>query len=98
MAKTNLIFVNQEKYKRAVAIVDVLSRQAKNTEEAELKEKFTRILSEAKVDSEGDEAVKFVYETLGGLIRTTDEQEEVEETKKRAGKKGKKDEGEGDDE
>lgn len=100
---SNIIFVNQDKFKRAQNIVALLSRDAKNAEEAETKEKFAAFVNEGKIDIKKDKdkdgAIQFVYEKLGGLIRTQEQQKKIKgKTKAQIAKEKKeKEEEEGTD-
>ena len=72
MRLANKFLVNEEKVKRAQGIVELLGRPYRNEDEREVKEKFSKLLADAKVDPE--DALLFVYEKLGGLVRTEAEE------------------------
>lgn len=89
-----IILVNEDKVTRANEILNFVTgrRQPKDEGEAERKVRFTQHLAEAGVDlSDTEAALRFVYEKLGGLVRTEIEQVEFEEKvaplKKRKGKR-----------
>lgn len=76
-----LIYVNLQKKARAEEIVAFVTgaKATKSEDEAERKSKFAALLeNEGKIDAkdDGDAAVQFVYEKLGGLLRTQEEQDE----------------------
>ena len=79
------ILVSSVKAQRAVEIGALLDRTPKNDDEVELRAKFSKMIADAEVS--GDDAIVFVYEKLGGLTRTLEEEKEnkkkVEEIKKR---------------
>lgn len=99
VSKGNIVFVNPEKYNRAVEIVALISgtQTVRTQDEAERKEKFAGFVAEAEVSPKGDAVVKFVYEKLGGLIRTVAEEVKIEKTRAASKKKDKveKEESEG---
>ena len=70
------IFVNKEKLDRAKEIIAfVLGKKVQRDEnEIERTNKFSKLLTEAKIKADSEEAVAFVYEKLGGLVRTETEQ------------------------
>lgn len=78
MAK--IVFVNPIKEKEARTIVNHLTGDKKFGAEQEYEMSqainFAQMMEEAKVDikKKPEEAVEFVYEKLGGLIRTEAEQ------------------------
>lgn len=90
--KHKVVFVNPSKFKRAEVIVDLVSgkRVPRTNEEIERKDKFTRVLQEQEIDLKKDDAVPAVYELLGGLIRTPEEQKKADIFAEEARKKGKK--------
>ena len=70
------IFVNKEKLDRAKEIIAfVLGKKVQRDEnEIERTNKFSKLLNEAKIKADSEEAIAFVYEKLGGLVRTETEQ------------------------
>lgn len=86
---SDIIFVNSEKKLRAQYILDLIVgvKRPQDDNEVERREKFTGILSEAKVDPKSKDALQFTYEKLGGLIRTSEEQKAFEEKVKESKKK-----------
>ena len=82
----NKFAVNDEKWRRAEEIIALLGKVAPaNEREGEMKNRWGQILAGSKL--EGDEKILFVYEKLGGLVRTQEEekvhQKKVEEIKKK---------------
>ena len=78
---SNYVLVNREKEGRAADILRLVTgkKVPQNANMLERKEKWAVILAEAKVDvAKEKEAVYFIYEKLGGLIRTEREQEVAE--------------------
>ena len=73
------ILVNPEKENRAQAILEVLGRSSKNDDEQEVKNKFSKLFADAGLEPKGDKALVFIYEKLGGLVRSEAEQKEHEE-------------------
>ena len=79
MAKQEIVYVNEDKRKRAEEIVGFLNgKPTKDDGEEERKQRFAAIMASEKIDSKSEGAVQFVYEKLGGLIRTVHEQEKFE--------------------
>ena len=70
------VLVNEKKAKRAALIVEILGRTPKNEEEKELKETFSLLVKEEKVEPKN--VLEFVYTKLGGLVRTEVEHKKVE--------------------
>jgi hypothetical protein len=82
MAK--LVLVNEEKAKRAKGIVAlVLGKAVAKTEaEEDNQRKFSAMADAEGVDKEDSETlVQFVYEKLGGLVRTEAEEKEARRRK-----------------
>jgi hypothetical protein len=99
VGKSDIVFVDRPKYDRAVSIVAAVNNANPRTAEAiEYKSKFSALMAEADVDPKSPEAVEFVYDKLGGLIRTHEEHEVAEETKEKIKTKGKSKKGEKADE
>ena len=74
------VLVNPTKKQRAEEIVALLSRASKNTEEQTLKDKFGALIADDKVKE--TDRVEYVYEKLGGLIRTEVEHKAAEKKEK----------------
>ena len=87
-----IVFVNDEKKARAQEILDLVTGKTvpKNDGAEDTRAKFANFFSEAKVDPKGADALEFVYEKLGGLIRTEAEQKAADVKKKEAQAKGRK--------
>ena len=79
VSEDGVIFVNREKRERAQIIVDLVSgkRVPKTEGEADLRDRFAGKFTEAEVNPKGKDALRFAYETLGGLVRTPAEQDEA---------------------
>ena len=88
------VMVNPNKEARAKEIVALFTKSPKNSAEQELKDKFLALVKENKVAEK--DYVLYVYEKLGGLVRTEAEHKEAlgkeAETKAKFEKKGKKNE------
>lgn len=86
------ILVNKVKEERAKDILALVlgTRVPKNDGEADRRDKFTAFLAEGNVDPKKPEAVQFVYEKLGGLVRTESEQKEADKRKQEMQLKAKK--------
>lgn len=77
---TSIVLVNKDKAKRATDIIDLLGRAPKSEDEGETKTKFTALLKDSDVDvKDKDTAIQFVYEKLGGLIRTVEQDKKIKE-------------------
>lgn len=74
------IFVNKEKLDRAKEIIAfVLGKKVQRDDnEMERTNKFSKLLTESKIKADSEEAIAFVYEKLGGLVRTETEQKVFE--------------------
>lgn len=84
-----MIFVNQDKFKRAQDIVALFgNKPPKTEEETRVRARFADLLATNGIKPESKDALQFVYEKLGGLVRTEEEQKEVEEQKEEI-KKGR---------
>lgn len=91
MAKEQVIYVNQVKYKRAQDIANILTgvREAK-PDEIEARETFVRVCAEDGVDLKKDDVVAYIYKKLGGFVSTVPALEErKEKAAKRNGVKSK---------
>ena len=73
---------NEDKVRRAKDILDLLARGAKDQDEADLKTRWMALIEGVKEEN----LLQFVYEKMGGLVRTEIEQkaheEKVEKIKK----------------
>lgn len=87
-----VVFVNRDKLDRAKEIVALVSGALvpKTEEQMERKDRFTAKFAEAEIAPKGKEALRFAYETLGGLVRTRAEQAAVGEQVAQMKKKQKK--------
>jgi hypothetical protein len=76
----DVVLVNGNKVTRAKNIVELVSgrRTPLDQSEAELKERWSRHFANGEHDPKATTAVQFVYEKLGGLVRTKTEQEEAD--------------------
>ena len=79
--------VNDDKVRRAKDILALLARNPKDDDEREQKQRYEFLISEADVKE--NDKLQFVYEKLGGLVRTEQEQKVAEEVKEKV-KKNKK--------
>ena len=81
MAKTTIVLVNPVKEQRAKYIIALLGAHAvlRTDGDEDDQRKFGAILAEAGMKPDAPEAVQFVYEKLGGLVRTHEEQEQFDE-------------------
>jgi hypothetical protein len=85
-----MIYVNQEKLKRAQEILGFITGKLvpQSDIEVERKQRFHAHLTAAKIPVDDKKALEFVYEKLGGLVRTEEEQASfVEKVKKSIKKK-----------
>lgn len=85
----NVVLVNTEKENRAKAIIALVKsgRIAPNRVDEERRLKWIEIFKSEKIDLEKEEQSKlvvFVYKKLGGLVRTPQEQAEVDAQAKKA--------------
>lgn len=89
---TQIIYVNEAKRRRAQEILNLISgvSSPKTIGQTEDKVRFSGVLAEAKIAVDSEDALPFIYEKLGGLIRTPAEQAQAEKRKKEAMAKGKK--------
>jgi hypothetical protein len=88
----NIVFVNLTKKKRAQKILDLVTGKdvAKTQGEEDQVRSFSNLLGESKIDPKSEDALEFVYERLGGLVRTEAEQKAADLRKEEAQKKGRK--------
>lgn len=84
-----MILVNLKKEKRAKEIVDMLGSPAKNETEKNLKDVYSKLVKEDKVNEK--DLVEYVYVKLGGLTRSEAEQKEAVKKEKEAKSKYTKD-------
>jgi hypothetical protein len=87
-----VLLVNADKVARAKDILDLITgkRIPKGEGESDSREKFAGFLTIADIDPKGKDALQFIYEKLGGLVRTVREQEVADEQAVEMQKKGKK--------
>lgn len=87
-----VIFVNSDKVSRAKDIVALITgkRVPLDQGEADRKDKFAGFMAAADIDPKSEGAMQFIYEKLGGLVRTVREQEVADEQAAEAKAKGKK--------
>lgn len=90
--ESEVIFVSREKLDRAKEIVALVSgAQAPRTaEEVERQAHYAMILSGRDINPKAKDALRAVYELLGGLVRTPEEQRAAEEQGKKMAAKFKK--------
>lgn len=88
----NIIYVNEDKKLRAQNILLLVAGKSvpRTQGDVDNREKFTALLSEAEIDSKSDDALPFIYEKLGGLIRTPAEQKAADKKKEEMQRKAKK--------
>lgn len=102
MAKktAEIVFVNDDKYQRAVDIVALVTgkRSLKKNSEVDVQNFWADKLSALPEKASEEAKVRLVYEGLGGLVRTHAEEAKAESVKKemtaalkkgKGGKKGK---------
>lgn len=82
----DVVYVNEVKEKRAQRILDMLNGKAgaQLQDELETMERFRSHLADAGVKPDDAKAKQFVYEKLGGLVRTEAEQKAAVEKAKKA--------------
>lgn len=90
--KHKVVYVNPGKYKRAEVILGLISGKItpRRDEEIERKAHYSGKLQEHGIDIASEEALPALYELLGGLIRTPQEQIVAEKQAEEIRKKGKK--------
>jgi len=86
-----VVFVNGSKYRRAKDILDLINgdRAPVKQEDVARKEHYARQLKANDIDPKSEEALPSLYELLGGLIRTSQEQKAAEKAKGEAQKKAR---------
>mgnify|MGYP001560455761 CR=1 FL=1 len=89
-----IYFENPDKLQRAQDIIALFgAKPPKTEEENRMKSRFAELLSTAGLKADDKNAIRFIYEKLGGLIRTEEEhkavEEKKEEIKKRRGRPAK---------
>mgnify|MGYP001602935831 CR=1 FL=1 len=89
---SGVILVNREKVERATEILALVTgkKVAKNSGEEERRDRFTAVLAEKEIKPNSKGALQAVYEILGGLVRTPEEQEAADENAADIRKKNKK--------
>lgn len=90
--KRKLVFVNGSKFKRAESILATLLGQKAvvKTEELQRKDHYARQIEAYGIDLQSEDALPAIYELLGGLIRTPEEQKHADEKAIDLKTKGKK--------
>lgn len=85
-----MVFVNDAKLRRAQRILDLIKgKELSRTQgDEENISKFSRYMAEGKVAKEKE--LEYVYQKLGGLVRTEEEQAKAEIRKKEIKARGKK--------
>lgn len=79
----NIIFVNADKKKRAEDIYRLITGKRMNEkvsaeEEMRLKERFIDLLAEKKIAlKDAEECLVAIYELMGGVIRTPEQQAKI---------------------
>ena len=92
MAKNTNVLVNEEKARRAQDIFGLVSGKVapKDQMEIERKDRWTRHLAAGEIGLDDEQvATEFIYEKLGGLIRTPADQAKADRRKEEI-KKAKK--------
>ena len=84
-----IYYENPLKLSRAKDIISLLSRTTKNDNEEDDKRKFGALLADKKIKPDSEDAITFIYEMLGGLVRTEKEHQAAEQNKKDIKKKKK---------
>lgn len=87
-----VIFVNNQKKERALEVLNLINgvKSAVTPDEQARANVWTRHLNDAKVNAKDEKAVQFVYEKMGGLIRTPEQQKAAEVKAEEMKKEGKK--------
>lgn len=90
--KSDVVFVNKEKLARAKDIALLVSgkRSPRDAGELERQQHYTGLLSDRGVKPSDATAVQALYEILGGLVRTPQEQAQAEAAAVAASKKHKR--------
>jgi len=91
-AKNKVVFVNGSKYRRAQAILALLTGKTVplKAEDVERKDHYIKQLAKHGVEVNSEEALPALYELLGGLSRTPEEQKKADIQAKKMRSKGKK--------
>lgn len=79
------VFVNDQKKERAEEILRLVTgkKVALTDDEQDRKSRFAQHLASADIDPTSKEALAFIYEKLGGLVRTEAEEKKAKEKKER---------------
>lgn len=74
-----LIFLNQDKVRRANEIFSLFSKtQQRSQGDQELKDRHLELLNEAKIKlTDKEDCIAFIYKMLGGATRTQEEEEKI---------------------
>lgn len=91
-SKLKIVFVNGSKYRRALDILNLIRgiRPPQKVSEEQRREHYIRQLAAHDIKTDSEEALPAIYEILGGLIRTDQEQQEAEQRAAEMRAKGKK--------
>lgn len=91
VTEAGVVFVNPEKLHRAQRIQELVAgkKAPKDGAESDLKDRFTGHLADADVEPKGKGALQFIYEKLGGLVRTPGEQQAADDDAKAAKRKSR---------
>ena len=94
VSEGDVVFANREKHERAQGILALITgkRAAQNAQEEERRDHYRAQLDAREIDPKSKGALQALYEILGGLVRTQDEQAEADENARemRAGNKKRK--------
>lgn len=91
-SKSSVVLVSFEKKVRAEAILNLVlgGKIPSTTGELAQKDKFSKLLAENDIDAKSAKALVFIYEKIGGLVRSPEEQAKADTKKKEAIASGKK--------
>jgi len=85
-----IFFENQDKLQRAQEILGFFgTKPPKTEEEIRMKARFAELLATSSIKPDDKNALQFVYEKLGGLVRTEKEHAEAEAKKEEIKKRGR---------
>jgi len=82
---SKLIMTNRGKEERALDVYDLMvgNRVPASKNEADRAALYARVCSEGKIDiKKKEDTVLFIYEKLGGLVRTEEEEKKAQAKKK----------------
>jgi len=91
-AKHKVYFVNNLKHRRAQRILGLINGTIppQKAEDVEARDHYKAQLARHEVDPKGDTALPALYEILGGLIRSAEEQKKADARAQEARAKAKK--------